>query len=174
MKKRPFETRVPPDSRAAALLPGADFHDAWSIESDATGLCALGHFLQVARKTPRWVELCMDLRNRAGSLVGLKDLDRLSAIASDKPAEAYGPGDRAGIFTVHENHFGEALLGDDDKHLKVVLSVHRGPVDADGRLLLTISTIVHVKNMLGRLYMLPVKPMHKLIVPATLRGMAGA
>jgi Protein of unknown function (DUF2867) len=29
---------------------------------------------------------------------------------------------------------------------------------------------VHTKNRLGRLYMIPVKPMHKLISPSVLRA----
>lgn len=48
------------------------------------------------------------------------------------------------------------------KRLEVVLSVHCArptgqPVRA------TVTTVVHTKNRLGRLYMLPVKPMHRLI-----------
>ena len=168
MKNEPIEAQVPRGSRAATLLAGADFHDAWSIETDVTDCPALGYFITAAQRTPPWVEVCMKLRNRAGSLVGLKNLGTLSGIAPDKPAQAYLAGERVGIFTVFENALDEALIGDRDKHLNVVLSVHRGPVQETGRLLVTVSTIVHVKNLLGRIYMLPVKPMHRLIAPAVL------
>lgn len=116
----------------------------------------------------------MNLRNRAGSVVGLKNLGSLSEVASGKSAEAYQADDRVGIFTVFENSFEEALIGDKDKHLNVVLSVHRGSVRESGRLVVTVSTIVHVKNLLGRIYMLPVRPMHRLIAPAVLGAMATA
>ena len=172
MTHRPAETHVPAGSRASALLPGADFHDAWCVESSATQESALDHLLRALQQTPRWVDACMQLRNRVGGWAGLKDLHQLSSIAPDKPAAAYQAGDRAGIFTVIENSFDEALVGDDDKHLRVVLSAHRGPVTPDGRMMLTVSTIVHVKNWLGRLYMLPVKPMHRLIAPTVLRALA--
>ena len=172
MKTRPAEARVPADSRAAALLPGADFHDAWSLDLAATPSPALAYFIAAARRTPPWVDACMVLRNRVGALVGLKDLGALSALAPGKSAEDYRPGDRVGIFTVFENAFEEAVLGDEDKHLTVMLSVHRGPVRDDGRLLLTVSTIVHVKTLLGRLYMLPVRPMHRLIAPTVMGSMA--
>jgi hypothetical protein len=168
----PIEVPVPAGSRAASLLPGADFFDAWRIDAPATDSPALGYFIAAAQKTPRWVDICMDLRNRAGSLVGLKHLGTLSDTAGGRSAADYRPGERVGIFTVFENGFDEALIGDDDKHLKVVLSIHRGPVQADGRLAVTVSTIVHVKNLLGKVYMLPVAPMHRLIAPAVLARIA--
>ena len=58
-------------------------------------------------------------------------------------------------------------LGDSDKHLDVVLSVHRAPLGGDA-VTITVTTVVHVKNWLGHMYMLPVRPMHRLITPAVL------
>jgi hypothetical protein len=169
MRDRPRETVAPKDSLIAALLEGANFHDAWCVESDSAELSALEHFIKAVKTTPRWVEACMTLRNRVVSLFGLKDLGKLAALS--RPAVAYQPGDRVGIFTLFENTFDEVLLGDKDKHLDVVLSVHRHPVPEANRVLVTVTTVVHVKNSLGRLYMLPVAPMHRIIVPAVVRAM---
>ena len=92
----------------------------------------------------------------------------MSEVVNGKPASAYQPGERVGIFTIIENTFDEALIGDEDKHLNVVLSIHRKK-HLDGKLVsITVTTVVHVKNMLGSIYMLPVKPMHRLITPAVL------
>lgn len=172
MTMRPHESMAPPGSRVTGLLANADFHDAWSVEAEAVGQSALGLFIRAAARTPGWVDFCMRLRNRGGALVGLKNLGGLSAISASKPAEAYQQGDRVGIFTVFENTFQEALIGDRDKHLDVVLSIHRGAESGDGRSLVTVTTVVHVKNLLGRVYMLPVKPMHRLIAPAVLASVA--
>ncbi len=131
----------------------------------------MAHLLLALGRTPGWVDACMRLRNRLGGLVGLKDLGVLAAASLDRPAADYRPGERVGIFTVIENAPDEALVGDDDKHLKVVLSIHRGAVSDQGRRIVTVSTIVHVKNSLGRFYMLPVRPMHRLIAPAVIRQM---
>ena len=109
----------------------------------------------------------MKARNRVGRFVGLKDLGTLSGVADGKPASAYRPGERVGIFTVFENAEDEALIGDKDKHLDVVLSIHREK-RRPGQVVITVTTIVHVKNLLGRIYMVPVKPMHRLIAPAVL------
>ncbi|WP_396433109.1 DUF2867 domain-containing protein [Limnohabitans sp.] len=38
-----------------------------------------------------------------------------------------------------------------------------------GCAVLTVSTVVHMHNVLGRLNMLPVAPVHKLIVPSVMR-----
>ena len=165
----PTATFPPAGSRIASRLDGSDFHDAWSIDAADPSLSALGQFLKAVQTTPRWVETCMTLRNRAVQLVGLKNLGELSEINPAKPDTEYQPGDRVGIFTLFENTPDEVLLGDSDKHLDVVLSVHCArPAGQPVRV--TVTTVVHTKNRLGRLYMLPVKPMHKLIAPTVLRA----
>ena len=166
------ETTVPAHSRIEALLPGASFHDAWCMTVPDTGRSALDHFLVAARQTPRWVEVCMALRNQVARWVGLKHLGGLSAVLPEQPASAYRPGDRVGIFTLFEQHFDEALLGDRDRHLDVTLSVHRRALPGGQGVEVTVSTVVRVKNTWGRLYMLPVQPMHRRITPAVLAGIA--
>lgn len=172
MNHHPRETRAPAGSLIEALVAGADFHDAWCVQSHAGGHSALAHFIAAARATPRWVDTCMTMRNRAGRLVGLKDLGRLSTVTADKPAEAYLPGDRISVFSVLQNTFDEALLVDRDSHLDVTLGIHRQPLAGGTCAMVTVTTVVHGHNMLGRLYMLPVRPMHRLIVPAMLRAIA--
>ncbi len=174
MNHRPEETVIPAHSRIAAHADGAYFQDAWAIPSVAVERSALAHLLLAARRMPGWIDVCMRLRNRVGRLVGLKDLGVLSDVASDKSPESYAPGDRVGIFTLIENRFDEVLVGDRDRHLDVVLSVHRRE-HADGRGVdVTVTTVVHIHNRLGRLYMLPVRPMHRRIVPALLARFAEA
>ncbi|MFC3851385.1 DUF2867 domain-containing protein [Salinispirillum marinum] len=170
MKNHPTETEVPANSRIAELLDGASFYDAWSIRSTDVTLSALDHFIVAAKQTPRWIDACMILRNRLGGLVGLKNLGTLSGVAADKPASDFEPGSRVGIFTVFESRFDEALIGDKDKHLDVVLSIHRSESPDGKHVTITVTTVIHVKNRLGRIYMLPVKPMHRLIAPAVLAG----
>lgn len=172
MNKHPLKTSVPLNSRAAALMPGASFHDAWTITSARSERSALEHFLAAAQKTPRWVNVAMLARNRIVQLVGLKNLGALDNLDADRKPETYRPGDIVGIFTLFEDTFDEVLLGDRDKHLDVVLSVHRRLLPGLQSVEVTLTTIVHVKNLLGRLYMLPVAPAHRIIAPAVLAGIA--
>lgn len=172
MTARAFPCPVPPQSAINARLAGAYFHDCHGIAVADTQPMALSHFLAALARSPVWVNTLMTLRNKMVRLAGLKDLGGLGGFDPSKPAHAYQPGDRVGIFTLISNSENEALLGDDDKHLEVVLSVFKQPRN-DGSALVTVTTVVYVHNALGRLYMLPVKPLHKLIAPAVLSRAGG-
>ncbi len=174
MNASPFKSQAPSSSRIASHLPGASFHDAWAVPAGDPRLSALGQFLKAFAATPRWVNACMSLRNRLGSVVGLKDLGAFDALDPARPAADYRSGERVGIFTLIENGFDEALLGDQDRHLDVTLSLHRAVAADSGAVVVTVTTVVHVHNLLGRLYMLPVAPMHRIIAPAVLRAVAAA
>ena len=170
MHARPHACEAPTGSLISPLLPGAYFHDANAIAVAGSQTTALDHFLQALRHTPRWVDTLMVLRNRVVSLLGLKDLGALSRLDPAKPGSAYAVGERVGIFTLIKNTPDEALLGDQDKHLDVTLSVHRAADPAGGPSTVTVTTVVHVHNLLGKIYMLPVTPMHRIIGPAVLKA----
>jgi hypothetical protein len=174
MNAIPTKTCVSKSSAIAAHLQGAYFHDSWAITAEDPGLSALGQFLIALLATPPWVNKLMSIRNNAASALGLKNLGTLSQLDHAKPASAYKPGDRVGIFTLIANTADEVLLGDQDKHLDVVLSVHRAAEVKSGRVIITVTTVVHVHNWLGRLYMLPVTPMHRVIAPTVLKAIGHA
>jgi hypothetical protein len=163
-----FASRVPEGSLIASRLPGAHFHDAWSVEPADPGLCALEYFLKAAQATPAWVNQLMSVRNWVVVQLGLKDLGHLDGFNPDKPQDEYQLGDRIGIFTLLENQADEVVLGDADRHLDVAMSVHLGRDPESDRAVLTVITVVHIHNLLGRLYMLPVAPVHKLITPSVM------
>ncbi|MFZ1386955.1 MAG: DUF2867 domain-containing protein [Thiolinea sp.] len=167
MNRKPRATLAPTNSKIIELLPNAYFHDAWCIESDHLQRSALEHFIAAAEQTPRWVDACMSLRNRVVAWFGLKNLGELSQLKA-KAIEEYQAGDRVGIFTLFENSFDEVLLGDRDKHLDVTLSVHRSLINLGKQVLITVTTVVHTHNWLGKWYMVPVKPMHHIIAPTVL------
>jgi hypothetical protein len=73
-----------------------------------------------------------------------------------------------GIFTLLANTEDEVLLVDRDRHLDVYIALTCRPA-ADGQYQVLVSTVVRTHNLLGRLYMLPVAPFHRLIAPIALR-----
>lgn len=168
MKTRAQPSPVPSASAINARLPGAYFYDSYSIALPGISRPALDYFLAAIARTPQWVNALMALRNKTVQLVGLKDLGGLGGFDHSKPASTYVPGDRVGIFKLMSNTEQEALLGESDKHLEVVLSVFKHPLAANGSLTISITTVVHVHNLLGRVYMLPVTPLHKLIAPSVM------
>jgi hypothetical protein len=156
----------------ATQLDGAHFHDTWCVESAYPQLSAFGHYLKAASATPRWVDSLMSIRNRVVALAGLKNLGNLAAIDPNKLETDYGVSDRVGIFSLIKQHRNEVLLGDKDSHLSVVISIHRTQASADGPVFISVTTVVHVRNLVGRLYLLPVIPLHKRIVPAVMRELS--
>ena len=121
-------------------------------------------WLDTVRQTPAWVERMMGLRNAVVSRLGLKNLGNLSSFSPLKAAEDYREGDRVGIFSILHISDNEIILGDSDKHLDVQLSLYKTAQDAK----VVLSTVVHIHNRLGRIYMLFVTPVHRMIVPAVL------
>ncbi len=168
MKPHAILSDVPPGSSINAQLSGAYFHDSYIISVPDTTRTALGYFLTALANTPPWIHSLMALRNKIVQFVGLKDLGALGELSPSKPASTYAPGDRVGIFTLFSNSPNEVLLGDRDKHLDVVLSVYKHPLDQKGIQSVSVTTVVHIHNLLGRIYMLPVMPLHRLIAPAVL------
>ncbi len=161
-----IETAVPGDSVLQAALADADFHDAYMAPLIDATLSPKEIFLRVSRMTPAWVGMAMSLRNRFVRLLGLKAVGGTSG-QSSKPADSYKVGDRLGIFTMIGCTENELLLGIDDLHLDVRVSVLKVRHNGSGRYV--VSTVVHVHNWLGHAYMVPVGRIHPLIVKAMLR-----
>ena len=174
MKPTVIRSDVPSGSAINARLAGAYFHDCHTVAVRDATPTALGYFLSALASTPGWVDVLMALRNKMVRLVGLKDLGGLGEVGQSKPASEYQPGERVGIFTLISNSPNEALLGDNDKHLEVVLSIYKHPPGTDGAQSVSVTTVVHIKNLLGRIYMIPVAPLHRLIAPAVLAQIEGA
>ncbi|MFZ2853595.1 MAG: DUF2867 domain-containing protein [Rhodocyclaceae bacterium] len=163
-------TAAPPSSRIRRELQEADFHDAYEIVFPHRGRSALDIYLTVAARMPAWVDFLMAARNRAVSLLGLKNLGHLGDLDLARDVSAYRVGDRIGIFSLLSISDDEVVLGDSDRHLDVKVSFCK--LASDNRESIVATTVVHIHNRLGRVYMLLVKPFHRLIVPASLRQAA--
>lgn len=164
------ETPLPPHSQIAQRTAGADFADCYTFADPLPQGSAMETYLAVVGRTPGWMDFLMSVRNQAVRLVGLKHLGRMQVklqAEDSKPAASYALGDRAGIFSLCYLSAPEVILCDDDKHLRVELSVckHRH----NGQPVVSVSTVVHNHNALGRAYMAIVGPVHRLIVPTMLR-----
>ncbi|MDO6708604.1 DUF2867 domain-containing protein [Photobacterium sp. 1_MG-2023] len=164
--------KIPSQSGILPLLQDASFYDCHTQRVPYRGQSALEIFFTVARTTPAWVNVLMKIRNQVVGFVGLKNLGHLGDIDRDKPLSAYQIGDRVGIFSIHAMSHQEVIVEDRDKHLNVRVSLY---VEPDGvQAILHVTTVVHVKNRLGKLYMFFVTPMHRLIVPSSLKQLPDA
>jgi hypothetical protein len=163
-------TKIPSFSALGDSLRTAYFHDCYTIELPPDARNPLELYLSVVSRTPRWIDFLMNVRNKIVAQLGLKDMGSLSGIDRSKPAQAYRIGDQAGIFKLLELHEHEVILGETDKHLDVKISVAKQ--DKPGCTAVSVSTVVHVHNFMGRVYMFFVTPAHRIIAPATVSKVA--
>ena len=119
---------------------------------------------------PKWVDKLFGLRNRIAGIVGLKTSSAFD-IQQNLDNFKCEQGDQVGFFKVFHKSDNEIILGEDDKHFNFRVSLFLdNPKDDKIEKRLTISTTVVFNNWFGRLYFLPVRPFHKLIVPTMLKG----
>ncbi|MFA6021528.1 MAG: DUF2867 domain-containing protein [Rhodospirillales bacterium] len=157
---------VPPSSVIYRELHDADFHDCYAMAIAHADRSALELYLNAVARTPLWVGALMAIRNRLASFLGLKNLGHLGALDQRKEPSAYRVGDRVGVFSLLFISNQEIVLGDSDKHLDVKISICK--LTRNGRESIAATTVVHIHNLLGRIYMRLVVPIHKRIVPAVL------
>jgi len=156
----------PSESQLQPLLERADYHDAFSAELADPALTPAQAMARIGAAFPDWGEALLGVRNQVVKRLGLRDVGRFRAFGA-APAQAPRVGDPFGIFHVLAVDETELVLGIDDTHLDVRISVlKRG----DGRAAnYVIGSVVTLHNLLGRLYMLPVAPIHRAIVRSMMR-----
>jgi hypothetical protein len=117
---------------------------------------------------PRWADYLMMLRDKIVGIFGLK----ISGDMNQKPAKktSYEPGEQLGIFKLFDKTESEFLLGEDDKHLNFRVSLLLESISPEINKV-SVTTAVKFNNMMGRIYFLPVKPVHQLLVRATVKDM---
>ena len=114
---------------------------------------------------PRWANVLMEIRNKTVRLFGLKAANTNQTAPSITDIENCVAGDSMGIFKVHDKSKNEVLMGEGDKHLNFMVSfLSTPPSTKDEKQIFSITTAVHFNNIAGRLYFLPVKPFHKLLI----------
>jgi len=115
-------------------------------------------------RIPNWVDLLIRIRNSLVRLFGLKTGNEKNFTESIN----YSIGEKAGsYFAVIDRSENEIVMGQNDKHLNFRVSVMKKKCEQDCSIYLT--TIVKFNNIWGRMYFLPVKPFHQIIVKSLLK-----
>jgi hypothetical protein len=107
---------------------------------------------------PGWVRFLFRLRDAIVGWFGVKTMNEHVPSANDS----------FGLFPVLQRTDNEIIAGADDKHLnfRVVIRL----VSTEGQLhRLSLLTLVQFNNIYGKIYFVPVKPFHKIIVPILLK-----
>ena len=80
----------------------------------------------------------------------------------------YPIGSKAVYFTVLDRNENEIVMAENDKHLNFRTSVFIDRHDITSTIY--FSTVVSFNNIWGKLYFVPVKPFHRLIIRSLLKG----
>ena len=159
---------LPPESGIAKAYASTNLVDAYSIElpSDAsTHPETLARFI-FSQQAP-WVGSLMAVRDAVVGRFGLKTAKQLMSLGAQSNTG------RVGIFKIYGTSPTEVVLGEDDRHLDFRLSVLCSTQPSPGgQRHLTLSTVVHCHNRLGRLYIRVIAPFHRLVVQSSLRRAA--
>lgn len=113
--------------------------------------------------TSGWVSSLMKLRDKIVQPFGLKTSKDI-----EKQSVDYEIGSQHGIFKIFDKTDNEIVLGEDDTHLNFRVSLLLESDNTNKKI--SITTAVKFNNLFGKLYFLPVKPFHKLIVKGCLRN----
>ncbi|UDF27894.1 UNVERIFIED_ORG: DUF2867 domain-containing protein [Roseateles sp. XES5] len=157
------EAFMSPVSRPVSLphpvLPAADWADRFTLGLPVENLTAREAARLALEHPPGWVRKLMVLRNTLVAPFGLK-----GAAEEVRTSEA-----EIGGFPVVSASDDRVVLGFDDRHLdfRIVIDVRQ---DRPSGQTLSVMTLVHRNNLLGRLYLAAVMPFHKLIVRRMLSG----
>ena len=152
---------LPPGASIAPLYPGSNLADAYAVDlptARARELDMESLARQLLGSQPGWARKLMVVRDAIVARFGIRTAKQMEA----------RPGKRIGIFRIFAVSPDEIILGEDDSHLDFRLSVLRSK--QDGRHgCVTVVSVVHCHNWVGRAYILLIRPFHKLIVRTSLR-----
>jgi hypothetical protein len=159
---------LPAQSGIAHVYSAMNLADAFAIRlplSASSDPDLLARFIFAHQ--PSWIGKLTRVRDMIVAGFGLKTAGHLATLAGD------AKNSRLGIFRIYSANETEIVLGEDDRHLDFRVSVYcaAGPAPEDGRQL-TLSTVVHCHNLLGRAYILVIAPFHRMVVKASLRRAA--
>jgi hypothetical protein len=167
MRENRVEAVPVPASLAARAFTRVDYADAYRVRLPGSGPHTIDAVTQAAvGVAPGWAVALMQVRDVIAGALGLK-----TARSFRRPAagpRVLRPGDRLEIFRVYARRDDEILLGEDDRHLDFRVSVL---IQRDGQQAwVLVATVVRFNSWLGRAYFLPVRPFHRLLLPALLRN----
>ena len=160
MNKAVRAVALPSGAGIAPLYPGSNLADAYAVAlptAQARQMDMPSLARQLLGSQPRWAQWLMLVRDAIVSLFGINTSRQMEAKR----------GERIGIFRIYSVSDDEIIVGEDDSHLDFRLSVLRNR-EAGRHGSITMSSVVHCHNWVGRAYILLIRPFHKLIVQRSL------
>lgn len=151
-----FFIAAPATAMSASGLTRIDFSDGYSGQGDQTFVDAEQAGRAVFAEPHRMLTWLIILRNAIVAPLGLKK----SISFSDR-----GLG-KIGMFPIISSTGTEVVVGGDDKHLdfRIWISIQPSLQGSE----VTVSTLVKINNLFGRVYLFVIMPFHKLLTRSLL------
>lgn len=167
---KPYECVITVDEIIGQLPQHLHYEDAFAIQVPMEyAISPVGMMKLFFDSIPTWTKALLGIREAVVELIGLKTakgIDMAKEVEKFEGKEGQG----IGLFRVLGRGESELMVGESDKHLDFWLSFI-GTSKAES-FEMKLATAVVFNGWLGRLYFAPVKPLHRLIVPAVLKRMA--
>jgi len=153
--------KIPDNSIISNGFGKTDYCDSYKVYSQTSD--NIDKITSNIFKTPKWIDFLMSIRNSTVKFFGLKIGDKEDLHFADH----YPIGSKAVYFTVIARNDNEIVMAENDKHLNFRTSVLISKQEANSIIYLTM--IVKFNNIWGRIYFLPVKPFHRIIINSLLK-----
>ncbi|MDG9885978.1 MULTISPECIES: DUF2867 domain-containing protein [Pseudomonas] len=154
---------VPASSVLRMLSTTAWFFDCFARRiTPEQSLTALDAYQRMSRAVPGWINHALRLRDLLVRPFGLKPVAGFNLREQKTPKV----GEQLDFFQIAAVTDRELVLSLKDSHLDVLISVHLDPNNQ-----LSLTSIVEPHNLLGRMYMRLILPMHRRVVKTMLGGL---
>ncbi|MBK5721455.1 DUF2867 domain-containing protein [Dysgonomonas sp. Marseille-P4677] len=159
------KTKIAENDLIAGYLP-ANYADSFEcVINSEKGISADDIMVAFWTKSPKWVNQLFKLRDWVVSPFGIQSGNNRN---SDLFEDAIrNNGSYRFIETVAKSN-DETVICADDKHLKMYFSV-KTIKTKEKQQKLSVSTVVHFHNFLGKAYFFVIYPFHHFIVPSMIR-----
>jgi hypothetical protein len=161
MQKVIKDYKIPENSIISDGFERIDYCDTYEVVTKTND--SIDKLTTKIFKIPDWVALLMKIRNTLVKLFGIKTGDTNDINES----EYYPIGSKAVYFTVIDRNDKEIVMAEEDKHLNFRTSVlirRKGSSE-----FVNLTTIVKYNNIWGRIYFMPVKPFHQIIIKSLMK-----
>ena len=167
---KPYECTIDANELIGQLAQDLHYEDAYAITVPMKYAIDPPTMMRLFFDSiPNWTKALLAIRESIVGWIGLKTAKGVD-MASQLENFSGEKGEAIGLFRVIDRGSGELMVGEADKHLDFWLSFIGKEVE--GGFEMKLATAVVFNGWLGRLYFLPVEPLHRLIVPAVLKRMA--
>lgn len=147
---------------ATVDLERIEYADEFSETISSRKPLTLEDVVQAANimKSPSWIGILFSLRDSIVRWFGIKTKEDYRPSSGNRSSVA--------MFPILQQNADRIVAGDDDRHLnfRVIIRLQE---QSNGIYRLSFRTLVQFNNMIGRIYFLPVKPLHRIIVPVMLK-----